>query len=53
MKIRMEANITLMLREQDINLLLKAVQQYTADNEEEESIRKFLLDILGYLAIPA
>ena len=52
MKIRMEADITLMLREQDVNLLLKAVQQFTAENEEEASNRKYLLDILGYLALP-
>jgi hypothetical protein len=53
MKIRMEANIVLQLREQDISLLLKAVQQYTAENEDEAHNRKYLLDILGYLAIPA
>ncbi len=48
----MEANITLLLREQDVQLLLKAVQQFTTENEEEESNRKYLLDILGYLALP-
>ena len=52
MTIRMEANITLLLREQDVQLLLKAVQQYTAENEEEASNRRYLLDILGYLALP-
>jgi hypothetical protein len=52
MKIRMEANIILLLREQDVNLLLKAVRQFTAENEEEESNRRYLSDILGYLALP-
>ena len=52
MTIRMEANITLLLREQDVQLLLKAVQQYTAENEEEASNRRYLLDILGLLALP-
>lgn len=47
----MEAKIVLQLREQDVNLLLKAIQQFTAENEDEESNRKYLLDILGYLAL--
>jgi len=49
----MEAKIVLQLREQDINLLLKAMQEYRAENEDEAHNRAFLLDILGYLAIPA
>jgi hypothetical protein len=52
MKLRMDAKITLLLREQDVQLLLKAVQQFEAENEEEASNRKYLLDILGYLAMP-
>ena len=52
MKLRMDAKITLLLREQDVELLLKAVQQFEAENEEEASNRRYLLDILGYLAVP-
>jgi hypothetical protein len=52
MKLRMDAKITLLLREQDVQLLLKAVQQFEAENEEEASNRRYLLDILGYLAMP-
>jgi hypothetical protein len=51
-KLRFDAKITLLLREQDVQLLLKAVQQLTAENEEEASNRRYLLDILGYLALP-
>jgi hypothetical protein len=53
MKLRFDAKITLMLREQDVNLLLKAMQQYKAEDEDEADNRRYLLDILGYLAIPA
>ena len=52
MKLRMDAKITLLLREQDVQLLLKAVQQFEAENDEEASNRRYLLDILGYLAMP-
>jgi hypothetical protein len=50
MKLKFEADITLMLREQDINLLLKAIEQYSPENEAERHIRFYLLDLLGYLA---
>jgi hypothetical protein len=52
MKLRMDAKITLLLREQDVHLLFKAVQQFEAENDEEASNRNYLLDILGYLATP-
>ena len=49
-RLKVEANITLMLREQDVNLLLQAVEQFSPQTDEEEQGRTFLLDILGYLA---
>jgi hypothetical protein len=49
MRLKMEANITLMLREQDVNLLLKAVEQFSPQTDEEEQGHTFLLDILRYL----
>ena len=52
MSIKIEANITLLLREQDVSLLLKAVQQFRAKTEEEEHVRGYLLDVLEHLAIP-
>ena len=52
MKLRFEANITLMLREQDINLLRKALQQFKAEDEDEARLRKYLLGFLEYLATP-
>jgi hypothetical protein len=52
-RIVMEAKITLLLREQDVNLLLKAMQRYSAENEDEARNRTYLLGVLEYLAIPA
>ena len=52
MNVRMEATITLMLREQDVSLLLKAVQQFTAQTEEEKHGRDYLLDVLEQLSLP-
>ena len=52
-RIVIEAKIILQVREQDVNLLLKALQQYSAENEDEVRNRTYLLDVLEYLAIPA
>jgi hypothetical protein len=50
MKLKFEANITLMLREQDVNLLLKAVEQFSPETQDEARNREYLLDLLQYLA---
>jgi hypothetical protein len=52
MKLKMEANITVLLREQDVDVLLKAVQQFTPETAEEAHVRRHLLDLLEYLALP-
>jgi hypothetical protein len=52
-RIVIEAKIILQVREQDVNLLLKALQQYSAENEDEARNRTYLLGVLEYLAIPA
>ena len=41
-----------MLREQDVDVLLKALQQFTPETAEEAHGRRYLLDFLGYLAMP-
>jgi hypothetical protein len=52
MSIKIEADITLLLREQDVALLLKAVQQFRAKTEDEKHGRDFLLDVLEQLSLP-
>ena len=52
MSIKIEADITLLLREQDIALLLKAVQQFRVTTEDEKHGRDFLLDVLEQLSLP-
>ena len=52
MSIKIEADITLLLREQDVTLLRKAVQQFTAETEEEKHGRDYLLDVLEQLTLP-
>ena len=52
MSIKIEADITLLLREQDVALLLKAVQQFTAKTEDEKYGRDYLLDVLEQLSLP-
>jgi hypothetical protein len=52
MSIKIDANITLLLREQDVSLLRKAVQQFTAETDEEKHGRDYLLDVLEQLALP-
>ncbi len=52
MSLRIDADITLLLREQDVALLLKAMQQFTAETEEEKHGREYLLDVLEHLALP-
>ena len=52
MSIKIEADITLLLREQDVALLRKAVQQFRAKTEDEQHGRDFLLDVLEQLSLP-
>jgi hypothetical protein len=52
MSLKIDATITLLLREQDVLLLLKAVQQFTAETGEEKHGRDYLLDVLEQLAMP-
>ena len=52
MTLRFEADITVMLREQDVDVLLKALQQFMPETAEEAHGRRYLLDFLGYLAKP-
>jgi hypothetical protein len=52
MKVTSGAKITLLLRDQDVNVLLKALQKYTAENEDEARNREYLIEVLEYLAIP-
>jgi hypothetical protein len=52
MSLRIDSDITLLLREQDVALLLKAMQQFTAETEEEVHGRDYLLDVLEQLAMP-
>ena len=52
MKLKFEADITLQLREQDVDVLLKAVQQLIPETPEEAEVRRHLLGLLGYLAMP-
>jgi hypothetical protein len=52
MDIKIDATITLLLREQDVTLLRKAVQQFTAETEEEKHDHDYLLDVLEQLALP-
>ena len=52
MSIQIDANITLLLRDKDVALLLKAMQTYTPDNENEVQGRKYLLDVLEQIALP-
>jgi hypothetical protein len=35
MSLRIDANITLLLREQDVVVLLKAMQQFSPENDED------------------
>ena len=50
--IQIEANITLLLREKDVALLLKAMQAYTPDNDNEVQDRAYLLEVLEQIALP-
>jgi hypothetical protein len=52
MRLKIDATITLLLREQDVTLLLKAMQQFKAETEEEVHGRDYLLDVLEQLATP-
>jgi hypothetical protein len=52
MNMRIDAKITLLLREQDVDLLRKALQQFTAENAEEAHGRDYLLDVFEHLAMP-
>ena len=50
--IQIDANITLLLRDKDVTLLLKAMQSYTPDNENEMQGREYLLEVLEQIALP-
>jgi hypothetical protein len=52
MSVQIDANITLVLREQDVSLLLKAMGKYTPENEKEIRGREYLLDVLEQVALP-
>ena len=52
MSIKIDADITLLLREQDVTLLRKAMLQFTAETEEEKHGRDYLLDVLEQLVMP-
>jgi len=52
MDVTIGAKITLLLREQDVNLLLNAVRQFKPGNEEERRNSEYLLDVLESLAMP-
>ncbi len=45
------ANITLMLREQDVDFLLRAVAEYSPKNDEDAHERSYLLDVLETIAL--
>jgi hypothetical protein len=52
MNLRIDANITLLLREQDVSLLRKALQKFRAENETERHGREYLLEVLEQIALP-
>jgi hypothetical protein len=51
--VQIDATITLLLREEDAALLLKAMRTYTPDNENEVQGREYLLEVLEQIALPA
>lgn len=51
-KLDFAANIILMLRDQDVALLLNAVNEYKPTNTQEEENRAYLLGLLKYLSLP-
>jgi hypothetical protein len=52
MKLKFEADITVMLREKDVDVLVKALQQLIPETPEEAEVRRHLLSWLSYLAMP-
>jgi hypothetical protein len=52
MNLKVDANITLLLREQDVALLLKAVEQFTPEAEAEKHGRDYLIDVFVQLSLP-
>jgi hypothetical protein len=50
--LQFDAKITLMLREQDVALLLNSIKAYNPLNKDEEENRKYLLGLLDYLSLP-
>ena len=50
--VQIDATITLLLREEDAALLLKAMRTYTPDNENEVQGREYLLEVLEQIALP-
>ena len=52
MKLRFEADITVMLREQDVDVLVKALQQFVPETPEDAEVRRHLLSWFSSLAMP-
>jgi hypothetical protein len=50
--VQIDPNITILVREDDLPLLLKAMQTYTPDNENEVQGRGYLLEVLEQIALP-
>jgi hypothetical protein len=51
-KLNFMANVTLMLREEDVDFLLKAVEHFVPSNDDEAHSRMYMLDLLRMLASP-
>ena len=52
MKPQIDAKITLVLRETDVNFLLKALKHFRATAKDEAQKRAYLLEVLELLATP-
>ena len=52
MKLTFEADITVMLREQDVDVLVKALQQFVPETPEDAEVRRHLLSWFSSLAMP-
>jgi hypothetical protein len=52
MKPRIDAKITLVLREKDVNFLHKALQYFRAKGKDEAHERAYLLEVLELLTTP-
>jgi hypothetical protein len=52
MRLTFEADITVRLRDKDLDVLVKALQQFVPDTPEEAEVRRHLLGWFSYLAMP-